>query len=139
MKKLKTLTTSTAIALASVGVPAFAQEATVSAPVDATAVNEPALVSKPVADTKPEMKKSSDVKPALAAQASTVKQVEAESQTAKAEATSANQAVTTTETALTSAKEDLKSAEAVKANATEENITATKAKQDANVKQSKSN
>ena len=139
---IKTLTTSTAIALASVGAPAFAQEATVSAPVDATtvtAVNEPALVSKPVADAKPEVKKSSDVKPALDAQASTVKQVEAESETAKAEATSANQAVTTIETALTSAKEDLKSAEAVKANATEENITATKAKQDANVKAQEAN
>ena len=142
MKKLQTLTTSTAIALASVSAPAFAQEATVSAPVDAntvTAVNEPALVSKPVADAKPEVKKSSDVKPALDAQASTVKQVEAETETAKAEATSANQAVTTTETALTSAKEDLKSAEAVKANATEENITATKAKQDANVKAQEAN
>ena len=139
---IKTLTTSTAIALASVGVPAFAQEATTTTAVDATtvtAVNEPALVSKPVADTKPEVKKSSDVKPALDAQASTVKQVEAESQTAKAEATSANKAVTTTETALTSAKEDLKSAEAVKANATEENITATKAKQDANVKAQEAN
>lgn len=77
MKKLKTLTTSTAIALASVGVPVFAQEATTTTAVDAnvTAVNEPALVSKPVADTKPEVKKSSDVKPALDAQASTVKQV----------------------------------------------------------------
>ncbi len=142
MKKLKTLTTSTAIALASVGGTAFAQEATVSAPFDATtatAVNEPALISKPVADTKPEVKKSSDVKPALDAQASTVKQVEAESETAKAEATSANQAVTTTETALTSAKDELKSAEAVKANATEENITATKAKQDANVKAQEAN
>ena len=139
MKKLKTLTTSTAIALASVGVPAFAQEATTTTAVDTTAVNEPALVSKPVADAKPEVKKSSDVKPALDAQASTVKQVEAESETAKAEATSANQAVTTTETALTSAKEDLKSAEAVKANATEENITATKTKQDANVKAQEAN
>ena len=139
MKKLKTLTTSTAIALASVGGTAFAQEATVSAPVDATAVNEPALVSKPVADAKPEVKKSSDVKPALDAQASTVKQVEAESETATAEATSANKVVTTTETALTSAKQDLKSAEAVKANATEENITATKAKQDANVKAQETN
>ncbi|PMB99806.1 surface exclusion protein [Streptococcus sp. UMB0029] len=139
MKKLKTLTTSTAIALASVGGTAFAQEATTTTAVDATAVNEPTLVSKPVADAKPEVKKSSDVKPALDAQASTVKQVEAESQTAKAEATSANKAVTTTETALTSAKEDLKSAEAVKANATEENITATKAKQDANVQAQEAN
>ena len=139
MKKLKTLTTSTAIALASVGAPAFAQEATTTTAVDATAVNEPALVSKPVADAKPEVKKSSDVKPALDAQASTVKQVETESETAKAEATSANQAVTTTETALTSAKDELKSAEAVKANATEENITATKAKQDANVKAQEAN
>ena len=139
MKKLKTLTTSTAIALASVGVPAFAQEATTTTAVDVTAVNEPALVSKPVADTKPEVKKSSDVKPALDAQASTVKQVEAESETAKTESTSANQAVTTTETALTSAKDELKSAEAVKANATEENITATKAKQDVNVKAQEAN
>ena len=139
MKKLKTLTTSTAIALASVGVPAFAQEATTTTAVASTAVNEPALVSKPVADAKPEVKKSSDVKPALDAQASTVKQVEAESETAKAEATSANKVVTTTETALTSAKDELKSAEAVKANATEENITATKAKQDANVKAQEAN
>lgn len=139
MKKLKKLTTSTAIALASVGVPAFAQEATTTTAVDATAVNEPALVSKPVADAKPEVKKSSDVKPALDAQASTVKQVEAESETTKAEAISANKTVTTTETALTSAKENLKSAEAVKANATEENITATKAKQDANVKAQEAN
>ena len=139
MKKLQTLTTSTAIALASVGGTAFAQEATTTTAVDTTAVNEPAIVSKPVADAKPEVKKSSDVKPALDAQASTVKQVEAESETAKAEATSANQAVTTTKTALTSAKEDLKSAEAVKANATEENITATKAKQDANVKAQEAN
>ena len=139
MKKLKTLTTSTAIALASVGGTAFAQEATTTTAVDTTAVNEPALVSKPVADAKPEVKKSSDVKPALDAQASTVKQVEAESETAKAEATSANKVVTTTETVLTSAKEDLKSAEAVKANVTEENITATKAKQDANVKAQEAN
>lgn len=139
MKKLKTLTTSTAIALASVGGTAFAQEATTTTAVDVTAVNEPALVSKPVADTKPEVKKSSDVKPALDAQASTVKQVEAESETATAEATSANKVVTTTETALTSAKEDLKSAQAIKANATEENITATKAKQDANVKAQEAN
>ncbi|WP_449161799.1 SEC10/PgrA surface exclusion domain-containing protein [Streptococcus sp.] len=138
MKKLKTLTTSTAIALAYVGGTAFAQEAQAT-PVPADTVNEPALVSKPVADAKPEVKKSSDVKPALDAQASTVKQVEAESETAKAEATSANKVVTTTETALTSAKEDLKSAEAVKANATEENITATKAKQDANVKAQEAN
>lgn len=135
----KTLTTSTAIALASVGGTAFAQEATTTTAVDTTAVNEPALVSKPVADTKPEVKKSSDVKPALDAQASTVKQVEAENETAKTEATSANQVVTTTETALTSAKDELKSAEAVKANATEENITATKAKQDANVKAQEAN
>ena len=139
MKKLKNLTTSTAIALASVGGTAFAQEATTTTAVDTTAVNEPALVSKPVADAKPEMKKSSDVKPALDAQASTVKQVEAENETANGEATSANKVVTTTETALTSAKEDLKSAEAVKANATEENITATKAKQDANVKAQEAN
>ena len=57
-----------------------------------------------VADVKPEVKKSYDVKPALDAQASTVKQVEAESETAKAEATSANKVVTTTDTALTRAK-----------------------------------
>ena len=47
MKKLQTLTTSTAIALASVGGTVFAQEAPTSAPVDTTAVNEPALVAKP--------------------------------------------------------------------------------------------
>ena len=46
MKKLQTLTTSTAIALASVGGTAFAQEAqATSVPTDTT-VNEPALVAK---------------------------------------------------------------------------------------------
>ena len=47
MKKLQTLTTSTAIALASVGAPAFAQEATAPTSVDTNAVNESALVAKP--------------------------------------------------------------------------------------------
>ena len=51
MKKLKTLTTSTAIALASVGAPAFAQEATASTSVDTNTVNESALVAK--SDVKP--------------------------------------------------------------------------------------
>ena len=46
MKKLKTLTTSTAIALASVGGTAFAQEAQATPVPSNTAVNEPALVTK---------------------------------------------------------------------------------------------
>jgi len=76
MKKLQTLTTSTAIALASVGGTAFAQEAqATSVPTD-TAVNEPALVAKsqvkPVEKT--EVPAPSTVKPALDAQKAVVKE-----------------------------------------------------------------
>ena len=52
MKKLQTLTTTAVIGLASASMPAFAQEA--NSDVDTTtSVNEPALVSKPVADASP--------------------------------------------------------------------------------------
>ena len=78
MKKLQTLTTSTAIALASVGAPVFAQEAqATSVPAD-TAVNEPALVAK--SQVKPLEKSDvpapSTVKPALDAQKAVVKEAE---------------------------------------------------------------
>ena len=48
MKKLQTLTATSAIALASVGGTAFAQEAQVTPVPSDTAVNESALVEKPI-------------------------------------------------------------------------------------------
>ena len=78
-KTIKTLTTSTAIALASVGAPVFAQEAqATSVPTD-TAVNEPALVTKPQVKPleKSQVPAPSTVKHALDAQKAVVKDAEA--------------------------------------------------------------
>ena len=98
MKKLQTLTTSTAIALASVGGTVFAQEAPTSAPVDTTAVNEPALVAKPQVKPveKTEVPAPSTVKPALDAQKEVVKTAEAD--------------VKAKETAVASAEKEVKDA-----------------------------
>ena len=99
MKKLKTLTTSTAIALASVGGTAFAQEAPTSTPVSTTAVNEPALVTK--SQVKPlektEVPAPSSVKPALDAQKVVVKEAEAKIDTAKADVKAKEATVASTE------------------------------------------
>ena len=78
-KTIKTLTTSTAIALASVGGTAFAQEAQATPVPSNTAVNEPALVTKPQVKPleKSQVPAPSTVKPALDAQKAVVKDAEA--------------------------------------------------------------
>ena len=108
MKKLQTLTTSTAIALASVGAPVFAQEAQATPIHSNTAVNEPALVAK--SQVKPleksEVPEPSTVKPALDAQKG-VKDAEAtvnEAETAFATAKKADEA---REDAIKSAETDV--------------------------------
>ena len=128
MKKLQTLTTSSAIALASVGAPAFAQEAQAT-PVPAdTAVNEPALVAK--SQVKPleksEVPAPSTVKPALDAQKAVVKDAEAKIEKAEADVKAKEIAVASTETEVAKATQAVKDAEATASQATPEKVAEVK-------------
>ena len=140
MKKLKTLTTSTAIALASVGGTAFAQEATTPVPSD-TAVNEPALVTKtqvkPV--EKSEVPAPSTVKPALDAQKAVVKDAEAQIDTAKSDIKAKEATVASTEKEVTTATQAVKDAEAVASQATPEKVAQVKDAQAKNVEAQNAN
>lgn len=128
MKKLQTLTTSTAIALASVGAPAFAQEAqATSVPAD-TAVNEPALVAK--SQVKPleksEVPAPSTVKPALDAQKAVVKEAEAKIDTAKAGVQEKEATVASIETEYSNADKAVNNAEAIASQVTPEKVAQVK-------------
>ena len=128
MKKLQTLTTSTAIALASVGAPAFAQEAQAT-PVPAdTAVNEPALVAK--SQVKPleksEVPAPSTVKPALDAQKAVVKEAEVKINEAKSDVKAKEATVASTETEVAEATQAVKNAEATASQATPEKVAEVK-------------
>ena len=128
MKKLQILTTSTAIALASVGGTAFAQEAQ-ETPVPAdTAVNEPALVAKPQVKPleKSEVPAPSTIKPALDAQKAVVKDAEAKIDTAKADVKAKEAIVASTEKEVTTATQAVKDAEATTAQATPEKVAEVK-------------
>lgn len=128
MKKLQTLTTSTAIALASVGAPAFAQETTAPTSVDTTAVNEPALVAK--SQVKPLEKSDvpapSTVKPALDAQKAVVKGAEAKIEKAEADVKAKETAVASTEKEVATATQAVKDAEATASQATPEKVAEVK-------------
>lgn len=128
MKKLQTLTTSTAIALASVGAPAFAQEATASVPADTSAVNESALVAK--SEVKPLEKSQvpapSTVEPALNAQKAVVKEAEAKVETAKNGVQEKEATVASIETEYTNADKTVKDAEAVASQVTPEKVAQVK-------------
>ena len=135
MKKLQTLTTSTAIALASVGAPAFAQEAqATSVPAD-TAVNEPALVTK--SQVKPleksEVPAPSTVKPALDAQKAVVKDAEAKIDTAEADVKAKEATVASTETEVTTATQVVKNAEATASQVTPTKVAEVKETQAKNL------
>lgn len=128
MKKLQTLTTSTAIALASVGGTAFAQEAqATSVPTDTT-VNEPALVAK--SEVKPleksEVPAPSTVKPALDAQKGVVKDAEAKIETAKTGVQEKEATVASTEKEVATATQVVKDAEATASQATPAKIAEAK-------------
>lgn len=134
-KTIKTLTTSTAIALASVGAPAFAQEAqATSVPAD-TAVNEPALVAK--SQVKPleksEVPAPSTVKPALDAQKAIVKDAEAKVATAEADVKVKQATVTSTEKEVSEATQAVKDAEATASQATPEKVAQVKDAQTKNL------
>ena len=128
MKKLQTLTTSTAIALASVGAPVFAQEAqATSVPAD-TAVNEPALVAK--SQVKPLEKSDvpapSTEKPALDAQKAVVKAAEAKIDTAKADVKAKEATVASTEKEVATATQAVKDAEVTASQAMPEKVAEVK-------------
>lgn len=135
MKKLQILTTSTAIALASVGGTAFAQEAQATPVPSNTAVNEPALVTKPQVKPleKSEVPVPSSVKPALDAQKAVVKKAEAKIDTAKADVKAKETAVASTEKEVATATQAVKDAEATTAQATPEKVAQVKEAQAKNL------
>ena len=138
---IKTLTTSTAIALASVGAPAFAQEAQATPVPSNTAVNEPALVAKsqvkPVEKT--EVPAPSSVKPALDAQKAVVKDAETKVATAEADVKAKEATVASTETEVATATQAVKDAEATTAQATPEKVAQVKDAQTKNVEAQNAN
>ena len=140
-KTIKTLTTSTAIALASVGGTAFAQEAQATPVPSNTAVNEHALVAK--SQVKPleksEVPAPSTVKPALDAQKAVVKDVEAKVDTAKADVKAKEATVASTEQEVATAKQAVKDAEATASQATPEKVAQVKDAQSKNVDAQKAN
>ena len=134
-KTIKTLTTSTAIALASVGGTAFAQEAqATSVPAD-TAVNEPALVAK--SQVKPleksEVPAPSTVKHALDAQKAVVKDAEAKIDTAKADVKEKEATVASIETEYSNADKAVNDAEAKASQVTPEKVAQVKDAQTKNL------
>ena len=127
-KTIKTLTTSTAIALASVGGTAFAQEAqATSVPTD-TAVNESAIVTK--SQVKPLEKSQvpapSTVEPALNAQKAVVKDAEAKVETAKTGVQEKEATVASIETEYDNADKAVKDAEAIASQVTPEKVAQVK-------------
>ena len=123
-KTIKTLTTSTAIALASIGAPAFAQEATAPAkPVESntatTAVAKPQV--KPL--EKSAVKAPATVKPALDAKVATAEANVKAKETAQASA----------EKEVATATQAVKDAEVVANQATPEKVAEVKASQAKNV------
>lgn len=133
MKKLKPLTTSTAIALASIGAPAFAQEATATAkPVESnttTAVAKPQV--KPL--EKSAVEAPATVKPALDAQKAVVKDADAKVATAEANVKAKETAQASVEKEVANATQAVKDAEATNAQATPEKVAEVKASQAKNV------
>ncbi|HEM4052572.1 TPA: SEC10/PgrA surface exclusion domain-containing protein [Streptococcus suis] len=132
MKKNKyiygTIAATTAITIATVGTPAFAEEVTPTVETNTDTVVS--TTETPVAEAP---KTSADVKPALDAQQAVVDATAAEASQAQADADAANQAVTTAEAEVATATEAVKDAEENLANATPENIAANQADQAANL------
>ena len=140
-KTIKTLTTSTAIALASVGGTAFAQEAQATPVPSNTAVNEPALVTKPQVKPleKSEVPAPSTVKPALDAQKAVVTDAEAKIDTAKADLKAKEATVASTEKEVATATQAVKDAQTTVAQATPEKVAQVKDAQAKNVDAQKAN
>ena len=134
VKKRKSLTTSTAIALASISAPAFAQEATAPAkPVEsnttATAVAKPQV--KPL--EKSAAPAPATVKPALDAQKAVVKDADAKVATAEANVKAKEAAQASAEKEVANATQAVKDAEATASQATPEKVAQVKDAQVKNV------
>lgn len=128
--KLKIILTGTAITLATIGTPAFAKENT-------SAVNEPEInLGEGI---KEELKKSSDVKPALDAQKQVVEKTKEQLTDAQDKANEANKQVSNAQSDVAKATEAVKHAEEVASKATPENIEANKADQKANLADQEAN
>ena len=140
-KTIKTLTTSTAIALASVGGTAFAQEAQATPVPSNTAVNEPALVAK--SQVKPleksEVPAPSTVKPALDAQKAVAKEADAKVATAEANVKAKETAQASAEKEVATTTQAVKDAEATASQATPEKVAQVKDAQAKNVDAQKAN
>ena len=128
--KLKIFLTGTAITLATIGTPAFAKENT-------SAVNESEISLGE--GIKEELKKSSDVKPALDAQKKVVEKTKEQLTDAQTKAHEANKQVSNAQTEVTEATKAVKHAEEVASKATPANIEANKADQKANLADQKAN
>ena len=140
MKKLKPLTTSTAIALASIGAPAFAQEATVPAkPVEST--NTATAVAKPQVKPleKSEVPAPSTVKPAINAQKAVVKEAEAKVETAKNGVQEKEATVASIETEYDNADKAVNDAEAIASQVTPEKVAEVKDAQTKNLESQTAN
>lgn len=128
--KLKIILTGTAITLATIGTPAFAKENT-------SAVNEPEInLGEGI---KEELKKSSDVKPALDAQKQVVEKTKEQLTDAQDKANEADKQVSNAQSEVTEATEAVKHAEEVASKATPQNIEANKADQKANLADQEAN
>lgn len=132
--KFKSLAATTAITLATVGTPAFAEEVTPA--VDTT---NDAVVSTTEAPKAEAPKTSSDVKPALDAQTQVVSDVKGQVDTAQNAATQADQAQATAQADVDAATQAVKDAETNATNATPANIAANQADQAANLADQQAN
>ncbi|HGO5802367.1 TPA: SEC10/PgrA surface exclusion domain-containing protein [Streptococcus equi subsp. zooepidemicus] len=132
--KFKSLAATTAITLATVGTPAFAEEVTPT--VEAT---NDVVVSTTEAPKAEAPKTSADVKPALDAQTQVVSDVKGQVDTAQDAATQADQAQATAQADVDAATQAVKDAETNAANATPANIAANQADQAANLADQQAN
>lgn len=133
-KTIKTLTTSTAIALASISAPAFAQEATAPAkPVESNTATT--AVAKP--QVKPLEKSAAPapatLKPALDAQKAVAKEADAKVANAEANVKAKETAQASTEKEVANATQAVKDAEVVASQATPEKVAQVKDAQAKNV------
>ena len=139
-KTIKTLTTSTAIALASISAPAFAQEATAPAkPVESNTATT--AVAKPQVKQleKSAVEAPSTVKPALDAQKAVAKEADAKVATAEANVKAKETGQASAEKEVANATQAVKDAEVVVSQATPEKVAQVKDAQAKNVETQKAN
>ncbi|MFZ2570810.1 MAG: SEC10/PgrA surface exclusion domain-containing protein [Streptococcus suis] len=133
-KKMKSLTVATALTLAAVGTPAFAEEVTPT-----VETNTDTVVSTTETPEAEAPKTAADVKPALDAQQAVVDATTSEATQAQADADTADQAVATAKADIATATQAVSEAEANAANATPANIEANQADQAANLADQEAN